>query len=86
MNGPVESFYKWWDEHKAKGELNGVDKPDALMIWIEAYKTLGGENERPWIQLCYINPDGSHVRGCAQHAGRHPANWCERSPDIRYQQ
>lgn len=27
--------------------------------------------------ICYINPDGSHVRGCDQHLGAHPAQWCE---------
>jgi hypothetical protein len=26
---------------------------------------------------CYENPDGSHVRGCAQHEAQHPAQWCE---------
>ncbi len=26
--------------------------------------------------ICYINPDGSHVRGCDQHRGEHPYDWC----------
>jgi len=32
-----------------------------------------------WLRarLCYVNPDGSHVRGCAQHEAQHPAQWCE---------
>ncbi len=26
--------------------------------------------------ICYVNPDGSHVRGCEQHMGKHPWDWC----------
>ncbi len=27
--------------------------------------------------ICYVNPDGSHVRGCDVHTGQHPADWCD---------
>lgn len=27
--------------------------------------------------ICYVNPDGSHVRGCNLHAGEHPYDWCD---------
>jgi hypothetical protein len=37
------------------------------------------DNERLRARLCYVNPDGSHVRGCAQHEAQHPAQWCESS-------
>lgn len=26
--------------------------------------------------VCYVNPDGSHVRGCDLHQGEHPWDWC----------
>lgn len=25
---------------------------------------------------CYVNPDGTHVRGCDAHGGQHPYDWC----------
>lgn len=32
--------------------------------------------------ICFINPDGSHVRGCLLHLGDHPADWdCDRPGD-----
>jgi hypothetical protein len=25
--------------------------------------------------ICYVSPDGSHVRGCEEHLGEHPYQW-----------
>lgn len=35
--------------------------------------------------ICYINPDGSHVRGCDQHRGDHPWDWCRDRLEERRQ-
>jgi hypothetical protein len=28
--------------------------------------------------ICFVNPDGSHVRGCDRHMGEHPYDWCKK--------
>ena len=33
--------------------------------------------------VCYINPDGSHVRGCEPHRGEHPYRWCKARREQR---
>lgn len=64
---------------------------EAMLGLIERCDTLEGENaalakeaigmKAAWMdvraRLCYVNPDGSHIRGCAQHEAQHPAQWCE---------
>jgi len=32
------------------------------------------------MSICYIEPDGTHVRGCDQHLGEHPYDWCRERP------
>lgn len=33
--------------------------------------------------ICYLNPDGSHTRGCDRHNGEHPYDWCRTAYERR---
>lgn len=33
--------------------------------------------------ICFVNADGSHVRGCEAHRGAHPYDWCVEESERR---
>jgi hypothetical protein len=59
-------------ELRVENERLASDADHYRAVWRKSE----AENERLRARLCYVNPDGSHVRGCArpsiQHSGANP--------------
>lgn len=49
--GPLEAFDLWWGYHDRRGELHGVDRSDAQMVWVAAQRELLAEVARLKIAL-----------------------------------
>jgi len=49
--GPLEAFDLWWREHESRGQLNGVDRADVQMVWVEAQRELLAEVHQLQIDL-----------------------------------
>jgi hypothetical protein len=60
-----------WFVQRERELLADLESEHGALVESEA------ELERLRARLCYVNPDGSHVRGCVQHEAQHPAQWCE---------
>jgi hypothetical protein len=67
-NNSIEAIREWHERGHSGKHQPGHECQTSFLL---------AEVERLRARLCYVNPDGSHVRGCAQHEAQHPAQWCE---------
>jgi hypothetical protein len=74
---PGEALYNTLKDRCERTEAEVERLRTRLTEAQEALVQRDEEIERLRARLCYVNPDGSHVRGCAQHEAQHPAQWCE---------